>query len=322
MSAVYFSSGLVINFSLFSAFWILISGGWVLLFKLGLLDGLIAYTTAFIELSFIIGFVFNFFLMKSFKGYMDQPANFRRLLNHITAMARRLFIFLHARRKYQPSTSGMIKHDYVLSSVYDEIRLFESMFKQLIHCASKLFVRKALSKDPFELEGIKHGELVYFKRKNVCFDQQMVDLLADIGIQITRLESEEIIKQSEHKILFEKISDIENTLTDIDISHNIDNPDLFDIHLKLILAAWFLIWLPFTLSIRLGIASLVVYPTIMNLLFGVNIIRHYMKSALDPFRPIKLNSFDRWDEDFQSEITRLSCVNDPNFHDYNFQCEN
>ncbi len=311
---LYLSSGLLINFILFTAIWVAVVGFYLILFSYGILDGLLRYTHSFVELSFIVGFVFNFFLMQSFKGYMNQPVYFRRLLNHITSLARKLFVFLNCTRKYSSKETFTV-NQWRSTSSEKEIRFFHPLFTNLISSGCDLFLHNSSNRD--SLHDLSN-ELIYYDSKCNCVDKQMIDLISDITIQFTRLLNEGFIKECQYKILLEGVDKIESILTEIDISHNINNPNLFNIHLKLILGAWFVIWLPFTLTLRLEYAAVVVYPIVMNLLFGVNIIRKYMKSALDPNRPIRLNNFEKWNEDCKKEITRLSCINNDDFE----MCQN
>lgn len=314
---VYFTSGLAVNFILFTAVWVTAAGFWSLLLNFGYLDDLAHYSNAFVELSFLIGFVFNYFFNKSFKGYIDQPIAFKRLLKDVEALCRRTMTFLNCRRLYafkmrDETTGTFMQDDETPETARRNMRMFEKMFCGLADCANELFLERTTVRDPLDLNEIMDF-LVYTKTSHGCTDEKMIDLLTDIGIQITRLEDEGFIKESQHKLLFEQIVVIENTLTSIDISHTVNSPNLFNNHLGLILIVWFGVWFPFTLTIRLSYATLIIYPVIMDLLFGVNIIRKYMRSALDPHRPIKVNNFESWCTTTKKMIKKISCIDEKDF---------
>lgn len=318
----FFTSGLAFCFFLFFLFFFVIGGIWTIIENAGLLTNTLPYSNALDDITIIIGFVFNLWITSAFNGYMDAPTGYRILLNNIRSFSHILFDLLYARKtgnkKNKKNTKSESNNALSLKPVnmrhYEIVREIckqDELLRSLVFYSGKLFGQETYNRNEtiFSYDYLNEYELLNHTNFRTI-DSRMTEIISEIRRSLKRLEFDGLLTSSEVKYLFIQIQPIIDSLNRIDVSNSIRSPSLFMNHIKLILAVFFIIYLPYKLVIRAGLVTLIVYPIVMILLTGIVIIRKYLKNPFDPQRPWVLNSFETWCDFYETEIKKLSHADD------------
>ncbi len=303
-----FTSGLAQAFALSLVGFLLIGVFWALLEDFGLLESTLPYAGVLGEINIIIGFVYNLWINRSFRGYTAPAEQYRMLLMKIKTFAHVVFSLIHGRRQ-------MVLQEYI-TNVSEEDRKFTEL---QIHKLNELLQALILLSE--ELFGPNY----YHAHRDLMFDygaeyafvghsqnespkDQMEDIQSEIIIVIKRLELTDVISAPEASRLLSKLDPITESIEHIDVSQTVREPSLFMNHVWVILAVWFTVLLPYRIVITAGYATLGIYPIVAMLLTGIVIIRKWLRTPFDPDRPWPMNDCEKWCQEFRDQIERLSRV--------------
>jgi hypothetical protein len=309
---MYIKSGLAFWFFLFTVIYFIVIVPWCIVAALGLLDGAEAYVHVLDDIVFILGFVFYIWLSDSLHGYTNSPEQLRRLLRKISSLSASIQCYITV--SIEDIQSGLIDTPDDGSAENRSIKMdriqrlqiarrnLQNTFVKLAKYSINLFTQDAIPvKDLFKVTQRQHSKTIPA--------QKGVDiLLTSTLLDMKRLIDRKCIKTADVNMINSDIGFIRKVIEDVDVANTVCNPPILKNHIRFILAAYFLVWMPFRMAFTSGWVALVVYPILMDIMTGIVIIRYWLKNPFDKSRPISYMDYDKWIRDCIEDIRNPICL--------------
>jgi hypothetical protein len=305
---VYVVKGLFFRFFLISVLFSVDAALWCTLEFYGLLESAESFVHALDVYNFVLTAVYYLWFTTFLKGYSEPATAYRTILLNAGNFVQKFYGFA-----ITSSDITIMKRDKGSDKIKKELEEF-SFFH--IHSA------KIIREIPYIVIAIIHYSLQLFHEIKIPFpdmgaiDDEIVQelhlkntakakidfLLYHINTRIKTLEEFDYLSGADTNTLNHDIDKIYESLTVIDLANNVKEPRIYKDYIRIVIFAYFLLWVPFLLAIYIGWIAILLYPIIMNLTIGPAVISGWLGDVFDPFRPLHINRHECWRKEFTDQV--------------------
>lgn len=306
---VYLMQGLYFRFFIYAIFFAIDQAIWSTLYHFGVLEHAHSYVDALQVYSYVLTAVYYLWFTTFLTGYSSPASEYRRLLNHTNYFCQKFYscaikssmITIMKRDRGSAKMKAQIEEEMVFhDSCHRCIREMPDLMRGVVYHSLELFTSKTLPS--LEMRNLEKN-IIYelIDKKNA---KEKIDfLMFQIGLRIKELEILDYLEDADTISINKNIDCINDSLITIDIGNNVREPNIYKQYIRVVIFAYFLLWIPFLLAINTGWVAILIYPIIMCLTVGPAVIRGWLGDCFDPMRPLHINRHEEWRLEFMNHIT-------------------